>query len=108
MNDADHFANVFSLRVLLRINPKLFVWLAGDIATRKVLLLATDSQQQATALFRVFGFLIVRLFVKAREMTPPNQHVYIWTFGLAVAIFAGAASLGTIAGCANIFWEARY
>ena len=61
MNDTDHLAQVFRRSVVLRIKPKLFVRLRGDVPTREVLLRSANGQQQAAALFRVL-FSRMRLY----------------------------------------------
>ncbi|MGY2222418.1 hypothetical protein ACW9IK_06970 [Pseudomonas gingeri] len=89
-----------------------FTWLvsAGGFTNSSAIEIAFKSVSAIIAVLVSIGvvFLIVRSFAKSLEMTPPSNHVYNWTFGLAVAIFVGAAALGIIAGCATFFWEIHY
>ena len=89
-----------------------FTWLvtAGGFTNASAIEIAFKSVSAIIAVLVSIGvvFLIVRSFVKALVMTQPHHHVYVWTFGLAVAIFVGAALLGLIVGCATFFWEVSY
>src|SRR5471030_2447037 len=55
MNHTDYFADILGHSIFLRVDSELFIWLAGDVPARVILLLAANAQQQPAALFRVLG-----------------------------------------------------
>ncbi|MFJ3114889.1 hypothetical protein ACIPI6_00005 [Pseudomonas protegens] len=89
-----------------------FTWLAtvGGFGNASAVEIAFKSVSAIIAVLVSIGvtFLVVRTFAKVLEVTSQDNRVYVWTFGLAFAIFIGAASLGAIAGCAYFFWEVHY
>lgn len=89
-----------------------FTWLAtvGGFKNASAVEIAFKGVSAIIAVLVSIGvtFFIVRSFAKILEMTQPDNRIYVWTFGLAMAIFIWALSLGTLMGCAYFFWEVRY
>ena len=89
-----------------------FTWLAtvGGFKNASAVEIAFKGVSAIIAVLVSIGvtFLVVRFFAKVLEMTQSDNRIYVWTFGLALAVFIWAVSLGTTVGCAYFFWEVRY
>ncbi len=51
---------------------------------------------------------VVQWFSKALAGTRTENHPYIWTFGLALAVFVSAVALGLLYALASFYWDVHY
>jgi hypothetical protein len=51
---------------------------------------------------------VIQSFSKALANTKSEYHFYIWTFGLALAVFVSGLSLGLLYALASFYWSVHY
>jgi hypothetical protein len=51
---------------------------------------------------------VVQAFSKALAGTKAEHHPYIWTFGLALAVFVASVALGLLYALAYFYWDIHY
>lgn len=51
---------------------------------------------------------VVQSFSKGLANTKVEHHPYVWTFGLALAVFVTAVALALLYALASFYWEVHY
>ncbi|MGN8124567.1 hypothetical protein ACTJK9_22675 [Pseudomonas sp. 22082] len=89
-----------------------FTWLAtkGGFENAGMVEIGFKSVSAAIGILLSIGilFLTVRAFSAGYEKAKPENHVFCWTFGLALSVFVASIPIAIIYGCAAFIWSIHY